>query len=551
MIVTRNVGKIHGERLVAPGMHSLRFHVQQPLSSFSPRLGSLSVHRASENTTISVSTPGLITSTSRGVVPHLSSDHTRVSDAIRWVHVPFESFLELSPPVPTLHPGPYPLHACLGFRPNRHVLTLLLRDPADDRDMPPNGNSFVSALCLRGVRKAAPDEPDLVVALSDIPYTPGSHSQRRITKSLERSASWLANILRPLPGQHVSAGAGPHLLNVLVHMAGGTSPAARQAFSQSLLEPLFDKEAEAIKPLNSLDEGVVGYTFDLAPLHKSFSSSDPPPRGTTTKNPFMEAADLFSTRPTPFATAQIISLIRTSLGPLPATKPRIVHSAGSPHEILVLIRDVGVDLFDAHWAQRAADVGVALDFVFPVPPVTAASDAVPPPPREIGHNLYDKRYSHDFSPFADALRSCAAAERGDTRPSCPCMACSPLRPSEPLKHSSVDEALPVHTPMPYTRAYVHHLLHTHEMSAHTLLALHNLAVLDTLFAGVRRVLSERPEQFSEEITRFEQAYDEKLGVLAESRKDWNEVTLARGRGRLVREREKQKQDALETAVELE
>ncbi|KAH9064592.1 tRNA-guanine(15) transglycosylase-like protein [Lactarius vividus] len=533
-------------------MHSLRFHVQPPLSSFSPRLGSLSVHRASENTTISVSTPGLITSTSRGVVPHLSSDHTRISDAIRWVHVPFESFLELSPPVPTLHPGPYPLHACLGFRPNRHVLTLSLRDPADDRDMPPNGNSFVSALCLRGVRKvripATPDEwrehvlsvqPDLVVALSDIPLTPGSHSQRRITKSLERSASWLANVLRPLPSQHVSAGADLHLLNVLVHMAGGTSPAARQAFSQSLLEPLFDKEAEAIKPLNTLDEGVAGYTFDLAPLHKSLFPSDPPPRGAATKNPFMEAADLFSTRPTPFATAQIISLIRTSLGPLPATKPRIVHSAGSPHEILVLIRDVGVDLFDGHWAQRAADVGVALDFVFPVPPVTAASDAVPPPPREIGHNLYDKRYSHDFSPFADTLRSCAVAEQGDTRPSCPCMACSPSRPSEPLIHSSVDEVLPVHTPMPYTRAYVHHLLHTHEMSAHTLLALHNLAACDC-------VLSERPEEFSEEITRFEQAYDEKLGVLAESRKDWNEVTLARGRGRLLREREKQKQDALET-----
>ncbi len=391
-------------------------------------------------------------------------------------------------------------------------------------------------------------QPDLVVALSDIPFTLGSHSQRRITKSLERSASWLVNILRPLPGQHVAATAGSHLLNVLVHMAGGTSPAARQAFSQSLLEPLFDKEAEAIKPLNSLDEGVAGYTFDLAPLHKSLSSDSSPRGSGTTKNPFMDATDPFSIPPAPFATAQIISLIRTSLGPLPATKPRIVHSAGSPHEILVLIRDVGIDLFDAHWAQRAADVGVALDFVFPVP-VTAASNAVPP--REIGHNLYDKRYSHDFSPFADALRSCAAAKQGDTRPSCSCMACSPSRPSEPLKHSSVDEAPPVHTPMPYTRAYVHHLLHTHEMSAHTLLALHNLAVLDTFFAGVRRVLSEQPEQFSEEITRFERTYDGKLGVLAESRKDWNEVTLARGKGRMVREREKQKQDALETTVELE
>ena len=330
-------------------------------------------------------------------------------------------------------------------------------------------------------------------------------------------------------------------------MAGGTSPAARQAFSQSLLEPLFDKEAEAIKPLNSLDEGVAGYTFDLAPLHKSLSADPLPYDGGTTKNSFMDATDLFSTPPNPSATAQILSLIRTSLGPLPATKPRIVHSAGSPHEILALIRDVGVDLFDAHWAQRAADVGVALDFVFPAP-VTATV-----PPREIGHNLYDKRYSHDFSSFADALRSCSATKQDDTRPPCLCMACSPSRPSEALKHSSVDEAPPLHTAVPYTRAYVHHLLHTHEMSAHTLLALHNLAVLDMFFAGVRRVLSERPEQFSEEITRFEQTYDGKLGVFAESRKDWNEVTLARGKGRLVREKEKQKleQEALDTAMELE
>jgi hypothetical protein len=332
-------------------------------------------------------------------------------------------------------------------------------------------------------------------------------------------------------------------------MAGGTSPAARQAFSQSLLEPLFDKEAEAIKPLNSLDEGVAGYTFDLAPLHKSILADPLPCDGGTgtAKNLLMDAADLFSTPPDPSATAQILSLIRTSLGPLSATKPRIVHSAGSPHEILALIRDVGVDLFDAHWAQRAADVGVALDFVFPAP-MTAAV-----PPREIGHNLYDKRYSHDFSPFADALRSCTAAKPGDTRPSCPCMACSPSRTSEPLKYSTVDEAPPLHTAMPYTRAYVHHLLHTHEMSAHTLLALHNLAVLDTFFAGVRRLLSEQPEQYTEEITRFEQTYDGKLGVFAESRKDWNEVTLARGKGRLVREKEKHKleEEALETAMELE
>ncbi len=327
-------------------------------------------------------------------------------------------------------------------------------------------------------------------------------------------------------------------------MAGGTTPAARQAFSRSLLEPLFDKEAEAIKPLSNLDQGVAGYTFDLAPLHKSLSP--PSSHATTTKNGFEATIDLFSTSPAPPVIRQVVSLIRTSLEPLPATKPRFVHSAGSPHEILALIRDVGIDLFDAHWAQRAADVGVGLDFVFPAPTTGAPPDA---PPREIGHNFYDKRYSHDFSSFADTLRSCSA-EQDDKRPPCACVACAPSRPSEHLKLSRLDEAPPLHTPVPYTRAYVHHLLHTHEMAAHTLLALHNLAVLDMFFAGVRRVLSEQPEVFSQEITRFEQIYDGKLGVLAEARKTWTEVSLARGKGRMAREREKLKQDTLGTAVEL-
>ena len=398
-------------------------------------------------------------------------------------------------------------------------------------------------------------QPDVLVALSDIPLASGSYSQKRITKSIERSASWLANILRPLPGPHVSPGAGvpSHLPNVLVHMAGGTTPAARQAFSRSLLEPLFDKEAEAIKPLDNLDQGVAGYTFDLAPLHKSLSP--PSPSHATTKNGFEATIDLFSTPPAPSVVKQVVSLIRTSLEPLPATKPRFVHSAASPHEILALIRDVGVDLFDARWAQRAADVGVSLDFVFPAPTTTSPTTDVLPAdavaPREIGHNLYDRRYSHDFSPFADTLRSCSA-EQDDKRPPCTCMACAPSRPSEPLKFSRLDEAPPLHTPVPYTRAYVHHLLHTHEMAAHTLLALHNLAVLDTFFAGVRRVLSERPEVFSQETTRFERMYDEKLGVLAEARKTWTEVSLARGKGRMAREREREKlkQDVPGTAVEL-
>lgn len=73
-------------------LSTLRFHIQYAPATFAPRLGTLSLSRLPEqNTSIEVPTPGLITSTSRGVVPHLSGDHTALSEAIRWVHVPFES----------------------------------------------------------------------------------------------------------------------------------------------------------------------------------------------------------------------------------------------------------------------------------------------------------------------------------------------------------------------------------------------------------------------------------------------------------------------------
>jgi hypothetical protein len=41
--------------------------------------------------TVQVQTPALITSTSRGLVPHFSRDHQASTEAIRWVNVPFES----------------------------------------------------------------------------------------------------------------------------------------------------------------------------------------------------------------------------------------------------------------------------------------------------------------------------------------------------------------------------------------------------------------------------------------------------------------------------
>jgi queuine tRNA-ribosyltransferase len=67
--------------------------------------------------------------------------------------VPCHLSLEVFPPVPTLVRQKHPLHSFLGFSVSQHMVSLSARDPADGREMPPNGITHVSVNNLRGVRK--------------------------------------------------------------------------------------------------------------------------------------------------------------------------------------------------------------------------------------------------------------------------------------------------------------------------------------------------------------------------------------------------------------
>ncbi|SJL10067.1 uncharacterized protein ARMOST_13449 [Armillaria ostoyae] len=420
--------------------------------------------------------------------------------------------LEHKPPVPTLQTGQDPLHRFLGYPADKCVVSMSLRDPHDGREMPPNGYALVSANSIRGVQRVSPEEwrsyvlackPDIVVPLSDTPFTPPPYSQKRLTKSIERSFTWLTHFLQAIEDSHP--------LNVFVHLAGGGSIAARTAFSESLLETLHGKDADMVKPLKSLDEGVNGYQLDLVLLRLALSG------GASESTNISEIP--VPTNPD-IKTSDIVPLLRSSLSPLPAHKIRLVNSAESPHEMLTLIQQIGIDLFDAQWAQRAADIGVALDFTFPV--CNRGARRRSNSKRDIGHNLFDHSYAEDFSPLANCFVG-EAARSGDV----------PVYEAAP----SGGEIGPA-----FTRAYLHHLLHTHEMSAHSLLVLHNLTVLDAFFAGVRETIrSLDSETLDLEISRFFQEYDEELTIFSESKTMWGEVEMARGKGRLTREKEKAKQ----------
>ncbi|EKM55647.1 uncharacterized protein PHACADRAFT_256422 [Phanerochaete carnosa HHB-10118-sp] len=367
--------------------------------------------------------------------------------------------------------------------------------------------------------------PDVVAALSDVPFTRPPYSQKRITKSLERSTAWLAEILR------LQGDPDQDRLNVLVHLAGAHDARARQAFSEGLVEKMYGKDAELVVPLKTLDEGLSGYILDLAHLKASLAGSG-----------------------TPDPHEVMFELCKASLTPLPVQKLRIAHTPTSPHEALRLIENVGIDLLDAPWAQQAADLGIALDFRFPVSPlIPELAQACSPPVqregsgRDIGHNLFSSAYAHDHSRFASSFLDAAFTSRlpdGHEANSlvCTCMACSPTTTPECVAHSSVDSLGPANSPspnLPYTRAYVHHLLHTHEMSSHTLLAMHNLTVVDRFFADIRKVLSEHNGKlrFQEAAKRFLEEYDERFVVFDEARAQWAKVERERGKGRLNRDKD--------------
>jgi queuine tRNA-ribosyltransferase len=90
------------------------------------------------------------------------------------------------------------------------------------------------------------------------------------------------------------------------------------------------------------------------------------------------------------------------------------------------------------------------------------------------------------------------------------------------------------------------------MSSHSLLVMHNLSILESFFSSIRSVLlNQDREGWEREVERFMEMYDDRLEVFDEARDMWREVDLARGKGRLAREKAKsqeQSEEAFEGAV---
>ena len=154
----------------------------------------------------------------------------------------------------------------------------------------------------------------------------------------------------------------------------------------------------------------------------------------------------FSTGEVPDARLQLIA---ACVSALPPSLPRHIGGMNSPEEILQAV-SCGVAVFEGGYAHATTAQGCAL--VFPVGPHGHVGDtAVSPGNDGVKVNLRALAFTLDQGPLC----------RG-----CTCFACA--------RH---------------TRAYVHHLLDTHEMLADILLDVHNVHHMLRFFAALREAVA--------------------------------------------------------------
>lgn len=191
-----------------------------------------------------------------------------------------------------------------------------------------------------------------------------------------------------------------------------------------------------------------------------------------------------------------VELASASFDHVDPSKPRLALCPNGPHEMLELVASSGVDLFMDEWSSAMSSIGIALDFLLETSK-TESTDK-----RELGINLFDDKYARDFTPLAGpATMQLLEAHYG----------------SEALGD------LP-------TKAYLHHLLQTHEMTSHVLLAMHNICIMDLFAHSIREAI--KNGTFEEAREAFKNTYSRRVSAWSEASAEWSRVNKERGKGRL-------------------
>uniref|UniRef100_A0A7S1G9J2 Queuine tRNA-ribosyltransferase accessory subunit 2 n=1 Tax=Bicosoecida sp. CB-2014 TaxID=1486930 RepID=A0A7S1G9J2_9STRA len=282
--------------------------------------------------------------------------------------------------------------------------------------------------------------PDVAACLSD--ELPATGGKRRAAQAVERTLKWLDATLETPLGK-----------------AAAAAVAAAEAGEGSGGDG--GGEAQVVTQLLGV---VVGGTN---PLLRAQSAEE------TAKRPV--AGFVLGGFGMGESAAQRAELLQLTISKLPATKPRVVVGAETPLEALEAVA-AGVDVVDAVYPYLLARDRFASTFDFTWPALDAAADdmvvdAAAAPRAPEARPPVPTSAERDTEPLGDGVKLLLSesAFARDTRPLVPGCTC--------------------YTCTDHTRAYVHHLVNTHEMLADVLLFNHNLHHWLGFFAEVRRAIA--------------------------------------------------------------
>ncbi|EPB87465.1 hypothetical protein HMPREF1544_05775 [Mucor circinelloides 1006PhL] len=299
-----------------------------------------------------IQTPGCMTYTLRGSVPHLIKDNLPLLP-IELVQISLEQFLEQREPSSLKYP--HGIHKYINLE--DALIYCDVRDPLRLSPISFNTDKYLSVETHGGVRQVTPDNwaeamsvyrPDVVASMADT-ITDLEAKTKRIKRSVDRSLRWLDENLKKTKELEI-----PVFAPVMGHT---------------------DVEERARSATETAERDVQGFIVNVLGLDKD----------------------------------QLSKHVKASTDNLPKDKPRIAYGLASPESILQGVAN-GIDLFDGTYAYKVTEKGRAISFKFGEELNDTAGSTEQP--KTI--NLWDSQLAHTFEPL-DSTCGCEACSRPHTK----------------------------------------------------------------------------------------------------------------------------------------
>ncbi|KAF9120834.1 Queuine tRNA-ribosyltransferase subunit qtrtd1 [Mortierella sp. 14UC] len=432
----------------------------------------------------SIETPGCLMYSQKGAVPHLTPDNLRQQD-FGGVNVSLEQILQTDQPGsfskwPATSPIPQ-------FKDYKFTLSeyLLLQDLivfCDLRDysyaaetfrhptpgtkkLASNTDYHAVLSTPKGIRQLTLEDylktvrhyrPDVVVALADTIAESTNPNEKRVRKSLERSIKWLDQILLERTGQD---GTIPDRRleeekkrrrerKEKKRSAAAAAKAATEEEQEQEQGEGKEEEEIYIEPIPTEPWTEVGLFAPVGGAHLEESRIRSAQE--TAKKEGVDGFVIDTLSLSVLEKEARLKHVQTSLDHLPAEKPKLLYGIHAPEDVLEAVA-MGIDLFDTSYPFQLTEDGMASLYYYGPRP-TGQDKSNSQTLRSI--NLWDDEHGDKFVPILDG---------------CGCYACKDNK---------------------HTRAYINHLLKTHEMLATVLLMGHNMYQYSQFFALVRESIQD-------------------------------------------------------------